>query len=218
MVKHNRLVAKFPALAKRVKALSEDPALAARAEAVLRATGLDPASVQADLSLSRPRMLSLATFRRTVNPLFYEAGEDTYACARCHASHTILRIAEVDPAMGNTDEQLLINYNSVLKVVNVGDPESSLILRKPRSPQGQGGPDPASPTGLTHVGGQLWDNTEDPAYKAILAWIREASPAQREKGTGVIDFRLLFPSQRLPTPFPFPVHRGRIEPPDARIT
>ena len=177
VVKHNRLVAKFPALAKRVKALTEDPALAARAEAVLRAAGLDPASVQADLSLSRPRMLSLATFRRTVNPLFYEAGEDSYACARCHASHTILRIAESDPAQGFTDEQLLINYNSVLKVVNVGDPESSLILRKPRSPQGQGGPDPASPTGLTHVGGPRWDSTEDPAYKAILAWIREASPA-----------------------------------------
>ena len=122
-------------------------------------------------------LLSLATFRRTVNPLFYQAGEDTYSCARCHANHTILRIAEADPAKGYTDEQLMINYNSVLKVVNLGEPESSLILRKPRSPQGQGGPDPASPTGLTHVGGPRWDSTEHPAYKAILAWIREASPA-----------------------------------------
>ena len=177
VVKHHRLVAKFPALAKRVKALTEDPSLAARAEAVLRAAGIDPAGVQADLSLSRPRVLSLATFRRTVNPLFYQAGEDTYSCARCHANHTILRIAEADPAKGYTDEQLLVNYNSVLKVVNLGEPESSLILRKPRSPQGQGGPDPASPTGLTHVGGPRWDSTEHPAYKAILAWIREASPA-----------------------------------------
>jgi hypothetical protein len=177
VVKHHRLVAKFPALAKRVKALTEDPSLAARAEAVLRAAGIDPAGVQADLSLSRPRVLSLATFRRTVNPLFYQAGEDSYACARCHASHTILRIAETDPAKGFTDEQLLINYKSVLKVVNLGEPESSLILRKPRSPDGQGGPDPASSTGLTHVGGPRWDGTEHPVYKAILAWIREASPA-----------------------------------------
>ena len=176
VVKHHRLVARFPALAKRVRALTEDPSLAARAEAVLQAAGIDPAGVQADLSLSRPRVLSLATFRRTVNPLFYQAGEDTYSCARCHANHTILRIAEADPAKGYTDEQLLVNYNSVLKVVNLGEPESSLILRKPRSPQGQGGPDPASPTGLTHVGGPRWDSTEHPVYKAILAWIREASP------------------------------------------
>ena len=104
-------------------------------------------------------------------------GEDTYSCARCHANHTILRIAEADPAKGCTDEQLLINYNSVLKIVNLGEPESSLILRKPRSPQGQGGPDPSSPTGLTHVGGPRWGSTEHPAYKAILDWIREASPA-----------------------------------------
>jgi len=177
VVKHHRLVAKFPALAKRVKALTEDPALAVRAEAALRAAGIDPAAVRADLSLSRPRLLSLATFRRTVNPFFYQAGEDGHACARCHASHTILRIAESDPAKGLTDEQILINYNSVLKVVNLGDPESSLLLRKPLSPDGQGGPDPASPTGLTHVGGPRWDSTEAPAYKAILAWIREASPA-----------------------------------------
>src|SRR5271157_2404090 len=62
------------------------------------------------------------------------------------------------------------------KVVNLGDPELSLILRKPLSPDGQGGPHPASPTGLTHVGGPRWDSTEHPVYKAILAWIREASP------------------------------------------
>ena len=65
----------------------------------------------------------------------------------------------------------------MLKVVNLGEPESSLILRKPRSPQGQGGPDPSSPTGLTHVGGPRWDSTEHPAYKAILAWIRGAAAA-----------------------------------------
>ena len=69
----------------------------------------------------------------------------------------------------------MINYNSALKVVNLGEPEASLILRKPRSPQGQGGADAASPTGLTHVGGPRWETTEHPAYRAILDWIREAS-------------------------------------------
>ena len=68
----------------------------------------------------------------------------------------------------------MINYNSALKVVNLGEPEASLILRKPRSPHGAGGADPSSPTGLTHVGGSRWESTESPAYRAILDWIREA--------------------------------------------
>ena len=69
----------------------------------------------------------------------------------------------------------MVNYNSALKVVNLGEPEASLILRKPRSPHGAGGADPSSPTGLTHVGGSRWESTESPAYKAILDWIREAA-------------------------------------------
>jgi hypothetical protein len=122
-----------------------------------------------------------------VNPLFYQASEDGYACANCHANHTILRIAEAKPGQRFSNEQLMINYNSTLKVVNLGEPESSLLLRKPRSPQGQGGTDAASPTGLTHVGGPRWDNTEHPAYRAILGWVRDASKAAAARdGTQVL--------------------------------
>ena len=64
-------------------------------------------------------------------------------------------------------------------MINLGDPESSLILRKPRSPRGQGAPDPTSPTGLTHVGGPRWEDAEHPGYRAILGWIREAAAASK---------------------------------------
>ena len=177
LVKHHRLVEEHPALARRVKALADDPALSDRALAVLRAADLDPAEVKADVPLTRPRLLSLSTFRRKVNPLFYQAGDDTYACARCHANHTILRVAEAEPGQGFTGEQLMINYNSALKVVNLGEPEIEPDPPKPLSPQGQGGPDSSSPTGLTHVGGPRWSSPEHPAYKAILDWVREASVA-----------------------------------------
>jgi HEAT repeat protein len=185
LVKHHRLAAKSPSLARRVRALVDDPKLSERALAVLRAAGLDPAEVRSDLALARPRLLSLATFKRSVNPLFYQAGEDGYACAKCHANHTILRIAEADPTRGFSSEQLMLNYTSALKVVNLGEPESSPILRKPLSPQGQGTPDDASPTGLTHVGGARWKDTEHPAYQAILAWIREAQSAALAEGPSV---------------------------------
>jgi hypothetical protein len=180
-VERHALIRAEPALARRVKVLETDPALARRARHVLANGGIDGASIEADARLGRPRLLSLSAFRQKVNPLFYQAGEDGHSCARCHANHTILRIAESD-ARASGEDPLIVNYNSALKVVNLGDPESSLILRKPMSPQGQGGPDPASPTGLTHVGGPRWNNTEHAGYRAILDWVREASTAAAQSG------------------------------------
>ena len=184
-VEQHGLIRNDLSLGRRVMALTADPALKTRALDMLSANGfVGPAMIEPDVPLSRPRLLSFSTFRRTVNPVFYQAGEDKHACANCHANHTILRIAEADAAGGFSGEQLMVNYNSALKVVNLGEPEASLILRKPRSPQGQGGSDPSSPTGLTHVGGPRWENAEHPAYRAILDWIREASSsAATQAGT-----------------------------------
>jgi HEAT repeat protein len=182
VVETNRLLtgsaeesAKTSGLARRVKAVAADPDLKGRVLALLAANGIDPGVTVADVELGRSRLLSFSTFRKKVNPLFYQAGDDQQACANCHGNHTILRIAEADPVRGAGALQLMINYNSALKVVNPGEPEASLILRKPRSPHGAGGADPSSPTGLTHVGGARWESTESPAYRAILDWIREAS-------------------------------------------
>ncbi len=176
-VEEHGLVRTAPGLARRVKALAADPALKGRALTILAAQGVNPAEVEPDVRLGPPRLLSFSTFRRKVNPLFYQASDDGYACVNCHQNHTILRITEAGAARDPRGEQIMINYNSALKVVNLGDPESSLFLRKPRSPQGQGGPEPASPTGLTHVGGPRWENADHPAYQAVLGWIREASQA-----------------------------------------
>jgi hypothetical protein len=118
------------------------------------------------------RAPSLAVFRRLINPLFYQPGDDGHSCASCHATHSVLRIVESDPELGFKDEDIQVNYASALKVVDMSQPEESLLLRKPRSPYGQGELDPGGPTGLTHVGGLRWDGPEHPAYRAILEWIR----------------------------------------------
>ena len=75
-VAQHGLIRLEPALARRVKALDADPALAKQAREILTAQGIDPTSIEADLPLSRPRLLSFSTFRRKVNPVFYQAGED----------------------------------------------------------------------------------------------------------------------------------------------
>ena len=171
VVERHRLAGGSPAVARRVKSVTQDPSMKSRAEAILSGQGVDPSTIQPDVRLRRPGLLSLSRFRTEVEPLFYQAGADGHSCASCHANHNVLRIGEGNPS----GDRLMINYASALKVVNLGDPESSLLLRKPRSPQGQGGPDPSSPTGLTHVGGPRWDDINHPSYRAMLGWVREAS-------------------------------------------
>ena len=87
-VEQHGLIRTDPALARRVKALAADPALQARALATLSAQGFDPTAVEVDVPLLRARLLSFSTFRHKVNPIFYQASEDKYACANCHANHT----------------------------------------------------------------------------------------------------------------------------------
>ncbi len=179
-VERHRLAVGNPALARRIKALATDRTLKVRAEAALEAQGFAAGLIVADVAPGRARRPSLAAFRERVNPLLYQPGEDGTSCAKCHATHSILRVSEAGPG---DESALIINYQSALKVVNPGDPESSLLLRKPASPQGQGGADPSSPTGLTHVGGPRWEGPDHPAYRAILAWVREASTSTVEGET-----------------------------------
>ena len=119
----------------------------------------------------------LSTFRDRINPLFVEPGGDGHSCASCHATHSALRIEA-----GGGADPVRTNFESALKLIDLDDPESSPLLRKPRSPIGDGSADKASPTGLTHVGGPRWDGTDHPAYRAILDWIRESSTATQPRG------------------------------------
>jgi cellulose synthase operon protein C len=180
LVGEKGLITLEPGLSGRVKALEVgegDPTVRQHAAEVLRQAGLDPARVRPTGDLSKPALPDFDTFRRTISSYFYkESARDGRSCANCHATHRIFRLAE-PPATGRplSEEALQQNYRSLLKVVDVYDPENSLVLRKPRSPSGQGNEDANSPTGLTHVGGPRWSSTDDPAYQAILQWIRAAT-------------------------------------------
>jgi HEAT repeat protein len=186
LVNRARLIEGHPDLARRVKSLAADPALESAAFETLKSQGYDPAAIVPDAPLLKPPQLDLATFRSQLEPIFYEPSADGQACADCHQNHAILRIAA--PQDLGTPAATGINYLSALKVINSADPEASLLLRKPRSPHGQGLPEAASPTGITHVGGPRWENTDHPAYKALLAWIRNASRSeQRIAATAAAD-------------------------------
>jgi hypothetical protein len=180
LVAEKGLIALEPGLSGRVKTLEvgeSDPAVRQQAAQVLRQAGLDPAAVRPTGDLTKPAQPDFDTFSHAVNSYFYkESARDGRSCANCHATHRIFRLAE-PPATDHalSEEALQQNYRSLLKVVDLYDPENSLVLRKPRSPSGQGNEDANSPTGLTHVGGPRWSSTDDPAYQAILQWIRAGS-------------------------------------------
>ena len=58
-----------------------------------------------------------AYFRAYVQPILEKRGKDGYACVHCHATHTLFNGT----------------YSTVMNVVDLNDPENSLILRKPTS-------------------------------------------------------------------------------------
>jgi hypothetical protein len=114
-----------------------------------RAAGNGPAA-----RLPRP---DEAYFRGYVQPILETRGKDGYACVHCHASHTIFTGS----------------YGTALNVVNLENPEESLILRKPTSTSETEGT--LGSKVLSHGGGVRWEK-DSPEYNTILNWIRGVKP------------------------------------------
>ncbi|MCA9438297.1 MAG: discoidin domain-containing protein, partial [Candidatus Omnitrophica bacterium] len=180
------LLKEEPRFAKRVKSLVEDSDLGDKSRSMLVAGGYDPNTIEGDASIQTFGIPDLDFFREYVNPYFYEAGADNHACVECHQNHNILRIHEYMGDGEIPDDIVIQNFNSALKVVNLADPEQSLILRKPRSPEGQGGESTESQTGLTHVGGPRWPSKTHPGYQAMLKWIQDAASSQDRRLRGTV--------------------------------
>jgi hypothetical protein len=97
-------------------------------------------------------------FRAYVEPILTRRGKDGYACIHCHASHTLFNAT----------------YGTVMNVVDLSDPENSLILRKPTSTSESEGV--VGSKTLAHGGGVRWEK-DSPEYQTILRWIQGAKPA-----------------------------------------
>ena len=94
-------------------------------------------------------------FRGYVQPILETRGKDGYACVHCHATHTIFNGT----------------YSSVMNVVDLNDPENSLLLRKPTSTSESEGT--LGSKQLSHGGAVRWEK-DSPEYRTILDWIKGA--------------------------------------------
>jgi hypothetical protein len=162
---------KRPEIVAALNRLREDPAprLAKLASSLIE--GRDPQAVFAEEE--NARLLDFDFFVQKVQPILTKRGADGMACVMCHESHAILKLQPPDYNEQYSDRRSRENYRYALGLVNVAQPENSLILIKPTRPSDSAGD--VQDYLATHNGGERWPgNEKSPEYQTILQWIRGA--------------------------------------------
>jgi hypothetical protein len=116
-------------------------------------------------------VLDFRTFVTRIEPILARPGPDGKACVNCHASHVIFKLQPPNAEGRFSDQDSEDNYKSAMRVVDITQPDKSLMLIKPTRPT-----DSAGDVGdylATHNGGQRWHgNQSSDEYRTILDWIR----------------------------------------------
>ena len=116
-------------------------------------------------------VLDFRTFVTRIEPILAKPGPDGKACVNCHASHVIFKLQPPNAEGTFSDQDSEDNYRYAMRVVDINEPDKSLMLVKPTRPT-----DSAGDVGdylATHNGGQRWHgNQSSGEYRTILDWIR----------------------------------------------
>ena len=88
-------------------------------------------------------------------------------CVVCHAeSNNALHLEKRPGPSGWSDEQSRRNFETVSKLVNPGDPDTSRLVMQPLAPEAGGN--------VYHSGGRQFESKDDPNWKAIVQWVNGA--------------------------------------------
>jgi hypothetical protein len=114
-------------------------------------------------------------FKTWVEPIFLTKRPGHARCYVCHVeSNNALRLEKLSPGARTwTEEQSLHNFETVSKLVNPGDLDTSRLLQHPLAPEDGGN--------IFHSGGRQFSSKRDPAWRTLAAWINGATLAAPKK-------------------------------------
>jgi hypothetical protein len=113
-------------------------------------------------------MLDHGFYKSRVEPIFLAKKDGHTRCVVCHAdSNNNFRLEKIEPgASAWTEEQSRRNFEMVTKLVNPGDPESSLLTQHPLAPEAGGH--------AFHSGGRQFESKDDKDWKTLVAFVNGA--------------------------------------------
>jgi len=171
LLRHAPGIERDPAFQAAIRALENDgnPRLQAIARGVLAGKTLDAALHGA----AERDLVDFDYFVSKVEPILATPGPDGKACVECHASHAIFRLRPPGPNGVFAEADSRENFRYAQHVIDLADPQHSLMLIKPTRPTDSVGN--VADYLATHNGGQRWPGNESSwQYRTILDWVRGA--------------------------------------------
>jgi hypothetical protein len=110
-------------------------------------------------------------FKSRVEPIFLTKRMGHARCYSCHVeSNNALRLEHLPPnARAWTEEQSRHNFETVSKLVNPGDVNTSRLLIHPLAPEDGGD--------VFHSGGRQFESKRTKAWRTLAAWVNGAKLA-----------------------------------------
>jgi len=109
--------------------------------------------------------LDFEFYRNRVEPLFLIKKDGHTRCVVCHSeANNHFRLEKLSPgAKSWTEEQSRKNFEMVVKLVNPGDPSTSMLTKHPLAPEGGGD--------AYHSGGRQFTSKDDPDWKILAQFV-----------------------------------------------
>ena len=116
---------------------------------------------------SKP-VLDYSFYKSRVEPIFLAKKDGHTRCVVCHEnSNNNFHLEKLTPGVyAWTEEQSRRNFEMVAKLVNPGDPETSLLTQHPLAPEAGGH--------AFHSGGRQFESKNDKDWKTLVAFVNGA--------------------------------------------
>ena len=119
--------------------------------------------------------LDYETFKAKVQPMLLEKRPGHARCYTCHSTGTPFRLQRLPPGRtAYTEEESQKNFEAVTRMVVPGVPTKSRLLTMPLAHEA-GGTE-------FHPGGKHWESQDDPEWKTLAEWVKNATASPLPPG------------------------------------